>query len=414
MVGRDRQPRLGRLPAVPGLARARATRRAYARMFLTLGGSFPTGATEEDLLRLYRPRPGLPFTPFTCSPTAPQRLVWTTFTPQQIDIDVRAPDDAGLPLRVLDRLAAAGSPRATGRGGLRGQDRRDCRSFMTPGDVRASSTSSPRGATTAGSRCSSRCTPTTSTRSRSPDRSTSSTTSPCRRWSCTRCTAATPTRSGAGWRCGRRTRSPCSTPTTASGSSTSAPTPATGPGRAAHRRADRRARRGDPRTQRRHLRPATGAAASNVDLYQVNCTFYDALGRDDDRYLLARAMQFLTPGIPQVYYVGLLAGTQRHGTAGAHQRRPRRQSPPLHRPEIERELRRPVVQALLRLIRFRNSHPAFEGAFSAAGGGPTPDHDVDPPQRPGTLDATLDTPSATLTWTEAGTRRTAPLHELPF
>src|SRR5207344_2948353 len=39
-------------------------------------------------------------------------------------------------------------------------------------------------------------------------------------------------------------------------------------------------------------RLATGAAASNVDLYQVNCTFYDALGRDDQRYLLARALQF--------------------------------------------------------------------------------------------------------------------------
>ena len=40
----------------------------------------------------------------------------------------------------------------------------------------------------------------------------------------------------------------------------------------------------------------------------MNCTFYDALGRDDDRYLLARALQFWAPGIPQVYYVGLLAG----------------------------------------------------------------------------------------------------------
>ncbi|MEL6893960.1 MAG: alpha-amylase family glycosyl hydrolase, partial [Actinomycetota bacterium] len=35
-------------------------------------------------------------------------------------------------------------------------------------------------------------------------------------------------------------------------------------------------------------RLATGAAASNLDLYQVNCTFYDALGRDDARYLAAR------------------------------------------------------------------------------------------------------------------------------
>ncbi|MGP1664838.1 MAG: hypothetical protein ACTS5I_02775, partial [Rhodanobacter sp.] len=55
-------------------------------------------------------------------------------------------------------------------------------------------------------------------------------------------------------------------------------------------------------------RQATGAAASNLDLYQVNCTYYDALGRDDMKYLMARALQFFMPGIPQVYYVGLLAG----------------------------------------------------------------------------------------------------------
>ncbi len=43
-------------------------------------------------------------------------------------------------------------------------------------------------------------------------------------------------------------------------------------------------------------RRATGAAASNLDLYQVNCTFYDALGSDNVRYLLARAIQFFLPG----------------------------------------------------------------------------------------------------------------------
>lgn len=53
-------------------------------------------------------------------------------------------------------------------------------------------------------------------------------------------------------------------------------------------------------------RLATGAAASNLDLYQVNCTYYDALGRNDNDYLIARAIQFFAPGIPQVYYVGLL------------------------------------------------------------------------------------------------------------
>ena len=56
-------------------------------------------------------------------------------------------------------------------------------------------------------------------------------------------------------------------------------------------------------------RQATGAAANNLDLYQVNCTFFDALGRRGNDYLIARAIQFFAPGIPQVYYVGLLAGT---------------------------------------------------------------------------------------------------------
>ena len=55
---------------------------------------------------------------------------------------------------------------------------------------------------------------------------------------------------------------------------------------------------------------ATGAAASNLDLYQVNSTFFDALGRDEGRYLLARAVQFYLPGVPQVYYVGLLGRRQ--------------------------------------------------------------------------------------------------------
>ncbi|MCG2799266.1 MAG: sucrose phosphorylase, partial [Cellulomonas sp.] len=45
-------------------AQARGSASPYADMFLTLGSVFPDGATEEDLLRIYRPRPGLPFTSF--------------------------------------------------------------------------------------------------------------------------------------------------------------------------------------------------------------------------------------------------------------------------------------------------------------------------------------------------------------
>ncbi len=50
------------------------------------------------------------------------------------------------------------------------------------------------------------------------------------------------------------------------------------------------------------------AAFRNLDLYQINCTYYSALGNDDNAYFIARAVQVFAPGIPQVYYVGLLAG----------------------------------------------------------------------------------------------------------
>ncbi len=111
-------------------------------------------------------------------------------------------------------------------------------------------------------------------------------------------------------------------------------------------------------------RLATGKAASNLDMYQVNCTFFDALGRNDNDYLLARAIQFFAPGIPQVYYVGLLAGENditllaKSGVG----RDINRHYYTLE--EIDRALQRPVVQKLFELIRFRNQHPAFHGSFS--------------------------------------------------
>jgi sucrose phosphorylase len=110
-------------------------------------------------------------------------------------------------------------------------------------------------------------------------------------------------------------------------------------------------------------RQATGAAASNLDLYQVNCTFFDAVGRDENAYLLARAVQFFLPGVPQVYYVGLLAGENdmallaRTGVGRDINRH--RYAPG----EVAAALQRPVVQRLIELIRRRNTHPAFGGRF---------------------------------------------------
>ena len=121
---------------------------------------------------------------------------------------------------------------------------------------------------------------------------------------------------------------------------------------------------------RGHSRRATGAAASNLDLYQVNCSFFDAMGRDERAYLLARAIQFFLPGVPQVYYVGLLAGENdmallsRTGVGRDINRSH------FSRGEIESALQRPVVQRLLALIRLRNLHPAFGGRFELRESGP--------------------------------------------
>ena len=108
---------------------------------------------------------------------------------------------------------------------------------------------------------------------------------------------------------------------------------------------------------------ATGAAANNVDLYQVNCTYYDALGKDDFAYLVARAIQFFSPGIPQVYYGGLLAAHNdmellANTNVGRDINRPY-----LTTAMVEDAIQKPVVKGLMQLITLRNENKAFGGAF---------------------------------------------------
>ena len=110
-------------------------------------------------------------------------------------------------------------------------------------------------------------------------------------------------------------------------------------------------------------REATGAGKSNLDIYQVNCTYYDALGRKDVDYLLARLIQLLGPGIPQIYYVGLMAGENdlpafRRTGSGREVNRGR-----YALDDIRQRMGMRVVKAMIGMIRFRNSHPAFGGRF---------------------------------------------------
>ena len=93
----------------------------YAGMFLTFDGLFPGGATEDDLLTIYRPRPGLPFTAMRLG--GRKRLVWTTFTSQQIDLDLRDERARGYLTEVVDLLAEHGVTHgARRRRRVRGED----------------------------------------------------------------------------------------------------------------------------------------------------------------------------------------------------------------------------------------------------------------------------------------------------
>lgn len=101
---------------------------------------------------------------------------------------------------------------------------------------------------------------------------------------------------------------------------------------------------------------------NGFDVHQIRGTYYSLLGKDDVSYLIARAIQFFTPGIPQVYYVGLLAGENDSGDMSTGDGRDiNRHNYSVE--EIEKEISRSVVRKLIELIRFRNSHPAFDGSF---------------------------------------------------
>ena len=79
----------------------------FAGMFLSYDRVFPVGAREQDLVRIYRPRPGLPFTSVTLQ-SSQKWLLWTTFTPQQVDIDVEHPQGRAYLSTILSRFHSAG------------------------------------------------------------------------------------------------------------------------------------------------------------------------------------------------------------------------------------------------------------------------------------------------------------------
>ena len=95
--------------------------------------------------------------------------------------------------------------------------------------------------------------------------------------------------------------------------------------------------------------------------YQVNATYYSALGEDDAKMLLARALQLFMPGKPQIWYLDLFAGKNDHEAvkragAGGHKEINRTN---LTTEQMEEALKKPVVARQLELLRFRGTCPAF-------------------------------------------------------
>lgn len=104
-------------------------------------------------------------------------------------------------------------------------------------------------------------------------------------------------------------------------------------------------------------------AYNNLDIYQINCTYYSALGNDDASYLLARAIQLFAPGIPQVYYVGLLAGENDIELLEATKEGRNINRHYYSKEEIVSKVERPIVRELFSLFKFRNHSIAFDGKF---------------------------------------------------
>jgi sucrose phosphorylase len=341
----------------------------FAEMFLTFGHVFPDGATEGDLARIYRPRPGLPFTSVTFADRT-RRILWTTFTSAQADLDVRHPTTARYLQSVLDRFAAAGvrMARLDAVGYAVKTPGTSC--FLTP-ETFAFIDELHAWATRRGIEVLVEIHSHYEQQveiARRVDRVydfglaplvlhglLTGDAEPLHRWLRIRPVNAVTvldTHDGIGVRDVGRD-----------------PTDPARAGLLTDEQIDALVE-GIHDNTGGQSREATGASASNVDLYQVNTTYYDALARDDRAYLLARLLQLFTPGVPQIYYVGLLAGTndmELLAATGVGRDINRHRYTP---DELATALDEPVVRALLTLIRFRNAHPAFDGSWTCDADGP--------------------------------------------
>ena len=104
-------------------------------------------------------------------------------------------------------------------------------------------------------------------------------------------------------------------------------------------------------------------SGNKISYYQINATFFSALGENEQKLLLARVIQLFMPGIPQVWYLDIFAGKNNYEAAdnggSAGHKEINRTS--LTMKGIEQGLKTGVVSKQLDLIRLRNTSNAFSG-----------------------------------------------------
>jgi sucrose phosphorylase len=333
----------------------------YAGMFLTIDRVFPDGATESDILSIYRPRPTVPFSPLMLL-NGEKRLFWTTFNPEQIDIDVHHPKARNYLDSILQKFHTAGVKmiRLDAVGYAIKKPGTSC--FMIPEtfDFISELTNEAHNlgievlveihshylkqieiAKKVDWVYDFALPPLVLHAIFNAD------SQPLAKWlsiSPRNAITVLDTHDGIG--------------VIDAGADDIDGTP----GLLAPEEIDNLVETIHIKSNGQSKK-ATGAAANNLDLYQVNCTYLDALGGGEAEYLIARAIQFFAPGIPQIYYTGLMGG--RNDMALLEKTKVGRD---INRhyytdDEIESSLELPLVQKLIELIRLRNSHPAFNGEF---------------------------------------------------
>jgi len=109
-----------------------------------------------------------------------------------------------------------------------------------------------------------------------------------------------------------------------------------------------------------------GASGKKISYYQVNATFFSALGEDEQKLLLARAIQLFMPGIPQVWYLDIFAGKNDYeaadkGGSGGHKEINRTG---LSLQDVEIGLKKDVVIGQLAMMKLRNTSRAFKGSVT--------------------------------------------------